>query len=188
MEPGLRDDTLSPAPPEHGGSRRVVVALAALAVIAAAATTVALVSRDGQKKGSCGPTVVEQLDSRLFHVLPDSPVPTYLTDPPTSGPHVSGLRVTGAQDRPLSGVEQVSTLELGVVIVQYGARIGRDDLARLVELAGDRVTVAPTSRDDDQVIVTGWVTKMTCRGVDRPAVDAFIARYSESSAAPGAGR
>lgn len=188
MEPGLRDDTAPPAPPARRGSRRVVVVLAAVVVIAAAATAVALVSRGGETRGSCGPTVVEQLDSRLFHLLPDSPAPTYLTDPPTSGPHVSGLRVAGAQDRPLSAVEQVSTLELGVVIVQYGARIGRDDLARLVELAGDRVTVAPTSRDDDQVFVTGWVTKMTCRGVDRPGVDAFIARYGEASAAPGAGR
>lgn len=142
---------------------------------------------DDSPKAECGPSTVEQVDSRLYHLLPTSPSPSYLTDPPTSGPHVSGLRVTGVQSRVLTGIEQVSTLELNIVIVQYGSKLAADDRAGLERLAGDEVTVAPSGVDDDRVIVTGWMTKMTCAGSNPDAVTAFIAAYRKSSIAPGPG-
>lgn len=142
---------------------------------------------DDTPSADCGPSTVEQVDSRLYHLLPSSPSPSYLTDPPTSGPHVSGLRVTGVQNRALTGIEQVSTLELNIVIVQYGSAISADDRAGLERLAGDQVTVAPSGKDDDRVIVTGWMTKMTCVGASPDAVTAFIASYRKSSTAPGPG-
>lgn len=136
---------------------------------------------------ACGPTTVEQVDPRLYHLLPNTPAPSYLTDPPTSGPHIAGLRVSGVQTKPLTGVEQVSTLELNIVIVQYGAKISAEDRTALERLAGDQLTVAPSGKDDDRVIATGWMTKMTCIGANPDAIGAFVAAYEQASTAPGPG-
>jgi len=142
---------------------------------------------DDTTAAECGPSTVEQVDPRLYHLLPDTPAPSYLTDPPTSGPHISGLRMTGVQTRTLTGIEQVSTLELNIVIVQYGSRVPAEDRSRLEALAGDDITVAPSGRDDDKVIATGWMTKMTCVGASPDAITEFVSDYRKTSAAPGPG-
>lgn len=121
--------------------------------------------------GTCGPVVTEQSDTNLGHLLPNATPPTYLTHPPTSGPHTPGAEVHGLVDRPLSEIVQVSTLETGAVIVQY-----RDpkDLPTLRSLAGRAVVVAPAPKLPARIIATAWLRKLTCRGVDRGAIERFI--------------
>ena len=49
------------------------------------------------------------------------------------------------------------------------------DRARLEELAGEMVVVAPNPDlpDDAEVVATAWVTKQTCTAFDRGALEAF---------------
>ena len=68
----------------------------------------------GEVTGSCGEPVDEQLDPAwINHIVPGTPEPTYLTDPPTSGPHFAELPQTGVLEEPLSRPSQVSVLESG---------------------------------------------------------------------------
>jgi hypothetical protein len=136
---------------------------------------------DAAGSTSCGPPVVELLNPDEGHLIAGVTPPTYLTDPPTSGPHTPGIGVAGGVvDAPLTPIEQVTTLENGIVIVQY-----RDpaDAAALERLAGDHVVVAPHPDLPSAVIATAWARKLTCRAVDMTSLRAFI----DSSASDHAG-
>jgi len=142
----------------------------AVVLVVVGATTITGCGTD-DVAARCGPAVVEQSDSNLGHLLPNATPPTYLTDPPTSGPHTPGAEVHGLVDSPLSDIVQVTTLETGAVIVQY-----RDprDLPTLRSLAGPAVVVAPAPKLPARIIATAWLRKLTCRGVDRGAIERFI--------------
>lgn len=130
---------------------------------------------DAATAANCGPIVTELLDPNEGHVLAGASVtPTYRNDPPTSGPHIGGLFVTGVQTEPIPKLTQVSTLEAGAVIIQF--RADRPDIgAALTPSAGERVVVAPSAALDAAVIATGWATSMRCDRVDMARLDDFIA-------------
>ena len=129
---------------------------------------------DGDQRGAtlCGPSVVEQLDPDGGHLIAGVTPPSYLTNPPTSGPHTPGLGVEGGiVHEPLSPIAQVTTLEDGIVIVQYRDPADAEDLE---PLAGPEVVVAPNPGLPSAVIATAWVEKLTCSGVDVESVQRFI--------------
>ena len=145
-----------------------------VAVVVGAVLAGGLVSGCGGDTGNraCGPIVIEQLDPDGGHLVAGVTPPSYLTDPPTSGPHTPGLGVEGGVlHRTLTQLEQVTTLEGGVVIVQY--RDARDATA-LERLAGPLVVVAPNPTLPQRVIATGWARKLTCRSVDRSPLRRFV--------------
>ena len=134
----------------------------------------------GRSSSACGPDVREPLDSRSTqHIFPGAPEPTYLTDPPTSGPHRVGAAPTGAVTDPIDRPLQVHMLETGTVLVQY-----RDSAlaAKLMPLAGRDVVVAPNPALPAAVIATAWTVKMTCSGVDSPALRAFAKAHAGKGA------
>jgi len=128
----------------------------------------------GTEPVQCGPTVVEQLDPSNIHMLPNAAPPTYLTDPPTSGAHVAGLRVSGLQQQPIDPVAQVSSLEVGIVIIQH-QNLDEASRSMLTGLAGDEVAVAPGRGLPARVVATGWGRKLRCNDVDLIRLRAFIA-------------
>ncbi len=138
----------------------------------------ATLSGCGQSEATCAPVVVEQLDSDNSHLLPGSMAPDYLTDPPTSGPHVGGVRVTGIRNGPIGRVEQVSSLETGVVIVQYRSPLKDEATTQLSTLPLQDVAIAPNDELPAPIVVTGWSVKMTCQGVNRAAIEQFVNTYS----------
>lgn len=145
---------------------------AALAVVSAACGTGGG-SRDDVSVG-CGPTSRERLDpSSPVHLLPGAPEPDYLSDPPTSGPHLSGRPPSGVSPEPLDRPTQVLVLEEGGVLIQHR---GLDDAgaARLAELAGDHVVVAPNPELPNPVVATAWLAKRTCDEVDLEALRQFV--------------
>lgn len=144
-------------------------ALAALTCALLAGT--GLACGDGDEAASCGPITVEPQDPNQGHLLAGAESPTFRTDPPTSGPHIAGLIVSGELDRTPTGLEQVSTLETGAVIIQYR---DPDDRGALRPLAADHVVVAPDPELDSAVIATGWVRSMRCDGVDTAALEHFV--------------
>lgn len=149
-------------------------AAATLCVICAA--TLTNCGSSSTAPGSCGPSTRESLDPRsLQHVLPSAPPPSFLTDPPTSGPHQPTPPIDGVQHRPIPAVQQVGLLEGGMVVVQYhGLRDAQ--VQQLEALAGDTVVVAPADAlpKGAEVVATAWLHKQTCSALDTQALQSFI--------------
>ncbi len=125
--------------------------------------------------GRCQPAVRERLDAASgVHLLPNAAEPTYLTDPPTSGPHLSAPRPTGLLSEPLSRPAQVNVLEGGAVLIQYRSLDPAD--RQLVDaLATDTgVVVAPNPDLASPVVATAWTWKQSCDSVDVATLQAFI--------------
>lgn len=129
---------------------------------------------DGGSEATCGPVTREQLDPNSgLHVLPDQDVPEYTSDPPTSGAHYSLPPPTGAVAEPVERPLQVTALEGGMVLVQH-RDLSDEEVAALEELGSDQVLVAPNDDLSDPVVLTAWLTKQTCSGVDLDEVETFI--------------
>jgi hypothetical protein len=129
----------------------------------------------GGAKGACEPAVREALDPNLGHVLPGAAEPTYLTDPPTSGPHAPGPAPSGVLAAPLSRPAQVGALEAGAVLVQY-----RDpgDLEALRPLATGQTVVMPNPALPARVVATAWLFKQQCSGVDLDVLRTFATDHA----------
>ena len=144
--------------------------LALLLLVAACLVPACGTDRDDTAR--CGPLTVEQIDPDEGHLIGGAAAPTFLTNPPTSGPHTPGAGVVGRQREPVPPLVQVSTLETGAVIIQYGTAV---DPAPLEPLVGDGVILAPGNRIDARAVVaTGWLRKMTCVSTDVAALRSFI--------------
>ena len=134
----------------------------------------ALVACGDGASTACGPVTREQLDPNSgLHVLPDQDLPEYTTDPPTSGAHYSLPPPTGAVEDPIDRPLQVTALEGGMVLVQYHD-LPDADVRSLEELGSDVVIVAPNDDQSDPVVLTAWITKQTCSGVDLDEIETFI--------------
>jgi hypothetical protein len=114
--------------------------------------------------------------SSLQHVLPGGRVPQYLTNPPTSGPHVPGPKLSGVRTEALDKPTQVGVLESGSVLVQY-RDLDAAAIASLSSVAGDQVVVAPNPDLPDKVVLTAWVFKRTCSSVDTAAIGEFVTAH-----------
>jgi hypothetical protein len=124
----------------------------------------------------------EPLDSRsLQHILPTTPEPTFLTNPPTSGPHRPGLHPQGVLTQPIDKGVQVSMLEGGQILIQY-KDLSTKDRAKVEALAGGPVSVAPNPELPAKVVATAWMAKVICSGVDSDALVKFAARFQGKGA------
>jgi hypothetical protein len=118
---------------------------------------------------ACGPTVRESLDPQsALHVLDAGDV-SYLTNPPTSGPHAVAAAIGGVQTEPLPAPIQVGILESGRVLIQY-----RDTIDQLDQLATDTVIVAPNASLGAPIVITAWLHKMECTTVNIEELERFI--------------
>lgn len=123
---------------------------------------------------ACGPVAPEPLDaSSALHLLPGATEPTYLSEPPTSGPHLSGRPPTGVLEQAIDRPTQVLVLEEGGVLLQH-RDLAEDDVARLRPLAGDQVVVAPNPDLPVPVVATAWLAKQRCERVDVEALRQFV--------------
>ena len=124
--------------------------------------------------GGCGSVRRERVhEGSTMHLLPGAPEPSYLTDPPTSGPHLTGRLPSGVVDEPVARPAQVALLERGDVLVQHDG-VAAADIPRLEALAGNHVVVAPHPDLPAPVVATAWTTKLECRAVDVDALQAFV--------------
>ena len=73
----------------------------------------------GSSPEACEPVRREPLDRRAVHVLPGAEEVDYITDPPTSGPHLASPSTSDLRDSPLAPAVQVGLLEEGRVVVQH---------------------------------------------------------------------
>ena len=132
----------------------------------------------------CGSVVTEAVHTdSLLHVLTPDADPGYLSDPPTSGPHLSS-GASGVVDRTLPPPERVGVLETGAVLIQY-----RPDNVSVSAIAGlattDGVVVAPNADLPSAIVATAWATKMECSTADLAALGQFIAERRGITAGHG---
>lgn len=118
----------------------------------------------------------------IQHTLDPGSV-TYLTDPPTSGPHLSGPAPSGVLTEPLIPAAQVNVLEDGGIMVQYTDAIAGSDVAPLLDRTDAPVTIAPADDLPANVVATAWTWKLTCENVDLEALVDFA--ESRGVDAPG---
>jgi len=151
----------SPRPPAG-------VAIAALGLLLAACG-------GGDDDGACGQITHEALDpAYVVHVLGTDTGVEYTSDPPTSGPHQLAPPVDGVVDEPIARPVQVGVLERGDILLQHDPDLDAEEVARLEDLAGDGVVVAPNPDLPSPVVATAWVYKRTCDSVDVEALQEFI--------------
>ena len=111
----------------------------------------------------------------VVHVLPGQGDPEYVSDPPTSGPHIAIPRGETVYHTALSKPSQVGILERGDVLVQYRPTdVDADGVATLESLAGPTVAVAPNPDLPDPVVASAWVYLRSCQRVDAAALHTFI--------------
>ncbi|HEX3424548.1 MAG TPA: DUF3105 domain-containing protein [Acidimicrobiales bacterium] len=168
-----------------GRLRSRFLALAALAT----AVTLGATTISGCGSGSaaqitvpvngCAPASLERLDPRsTIHLFPGAPEPTYLTNPPTSGPHRLGPPYTGVVTAPIPRPSQVAMLESGYVIVQSQGLPPVQE-ATLDTLAGTLVTVAPPVVPlPSPIVATAWTWKLFCGSVTPSSLSALRAFIS----------
>ncbi|PWB47781.1 MAG: hypothetical protein C3F12_03605 [Candidatus Methylomirabilota bacterium] len=92
------------------------------------------------------------------HVPLGMPHPPYNSDPPTSGPHASGLARWGVYTEPVSKELQVHNLEDGGVVIQYACQDCPDLVKQLTAIAEryDHVILAPYPDMDRKIALTAW--------------------------------
>ena len=138
----------------------------------------------GGASARCGPDAEEPLDpGSVQHLLPGAPEPAYSTDPPTSGPHLSGGAPHGARDNPVARPAQVALLEEGGVMLQY-RDLPPADVRRLRTLSQRQVVVAPNPGLTSPVIATAWRHRLACGGANGPALD-FLERFVDTHKGKG---
>jgi drug/metabolite transporter (DMT)-like permease len=164
-----------------GRRTRVPVApTAAVVLLLAMIVSSAACGGDGgdPDDAACGDVRTEALDpNSIQHVLPNAPEPSYLSDPPTSGPHQPGAPVSGVIDDQLSRPVQVGLLEAGSVLIQHRGDI---DAAAGDELAAvdPRVVIAPNTDLRSEIVATAWRHKLECSEVDVDDLRDFIETYA----------
>jgi hypothetical protein len=136
--------------------------------------TLAACGGGGSGSASCEQPIREELDpASLTHVI-DPEDARFRTDPPTSGPHVSGALPSGVLRTPIPGAVQVAILEAGNVLVQYDDSLPSTDVDALAGLATDEVVVTVNYDLPAPVVATAWTYKLTCDAVDVDALQDFI--------------
>lgn len=146
--------------------------LAALLMVAACG--------DAGDAGSCVELREPEDPASDQHVLTEGAF-EYLTDPPTSGPHVAGPTPSGALQQPVARAIQVRLLEAGGVLVQHDGSIAA---AALAELADETTVVAPAESLPAPVVATAWTWKLSCEDVDVERIAQFASERRGD--APGA--
>ena len=132
----------------------------------------------GAATSSCEPVRTEALDpDSAQHVLPNAPEPSYLSDPPTSGPHQPGPARSGVVDEPLPSPVQVGLLEAGQVLIQHAEPLDR---AQADELAAidPAVAVVPNPELRSPIVATAWRHKLECFRVELADLRNFVETYA----------
>lgn len=173
-------------PPVPAGVASVVVVVAAVLAVAGCGRDAGTTAADGgavttaataADADGCRPEVREAIDpGSSQHVVGDGTGTAYLSDPPTSGPHLAGPLLSGVVDEPLSRPRQVGHLEGGGILIQH-RDLGAAALAELQTVAGPDVAVAPNPDLPSPVVATAWLVKQACDTVDVEALGAFVAAH-----------
>ena len=157
--------------------RLVLLLVPVIAIVVGVTLVIASVRRDS---GPCTERTDPLDPGSLQHVLPGSPPPSYLTDPPTSGPHQSGRLTGGVLDEPAPGPVQVGALEAGQVLIQHRPGVA---IASLAALTTDDVVVLPNPALPAPIVATAWRHTLRCSSIDVDRIRKFAEDHARHDAA-----
>lgn len=126
----------------------------------------------GDSTGSCVEIREPEDPLSIQHMIDPSTL-TFLTDPPTSGPHLSGPAIRGLFEEPILPAAQVRLLEEGGVVVQYTSPADETVLRTLLDDNAVPMAVAPADTLPAPVVATAWTWKLTCETPDLDRIRAF---------------
>ena len=136
---------------------------------------------DGAADGSCVEIREPEDPLSIQHVI-DPEAVVFQTNPPTSGPHLSGPPLEGLFEQPITHAAQVRTLESGAIVVQYRSTVDHDELRPLLD-GSVSFALAPADALPAPVVATAWTWKLTCDGPDVSRIREFAA--ARGVVAPG---
>jgi len=152
-------------------------------LIPTVAAAVLIVGSCSSTTGSTCRELREPLDPASFLHVIDPGTAAFLTNPPTSGPHISGQTPIGVMKSAIDPAIQVSILEGGSALIQYDESLDASGVKLLEQLSTERVVVAPGVNLPTPVIATAWTWKLTCSEPDSAALLDFVEQ--RVSSAPG---
>jgi hypothetical protein len=111
-----------------------------------------------------------------FTTLNPSPPPKWNSFPPTSGRHYYVPLIFGQYTEPVPEIRAVHNLEHGAVILQYGDKVSKDDIAKITAWYREdpnAVLVAPLPKLGKKVALTAWTRWAMCAGFNEKAANQF---------------
>lgn len=112
---------------------------------------------------------------------PRTPHPPYNSNPPTSGPRLSGLAAWGFHRIPVPLELQVHNLEHGGILIQYNCPQDCPELvSRLQEFVEgrDQTLVAPYPFIESRLVLTAWGRLLALDEFDAARMEEFVQAYS----------
>lgn len=124
------------------------------------------------------------------HLEPESPIPEYNSNPPTSGPHNPSPAPCGIYREPVSDQAYLHSLEHGAVVIQYDPSLATsviEEVENAVRSNRGEIILAPRSDNPTPFTLAAWTKLLTVDELDSDLVDGFEREFGNRfSPEPGA--
>lgn len=115
-----------------------------------------------------------------YTTLTPNPKPSWNSYPPSSGRHYFQWVLWGDYTEPVRLIQEVHNLEHGGMIIQYGSKVSKDDIAKIDAFWRADPTamlVAPLPNLGDKIAMTAWTNWAECTGFNQKAFKAFQSAF-----------
>ena len=115
-----------------------------------------------------------------YDTLTPSPPPSWNSFPPTSGRHYTQWVLWGNYTEPQPLIEEVHNLEHGGVIIQYGNKVPKSEIAKINDFwqsDSNAMLVAPLPKLGDKIALTSWGQWAECTHFDQKAFAKFRSAF-----------
>ena len=198
--------TAAPATTADARRQRLILyAIAASGVVALAVVLGVLLLTRGSSAANAASAKKAMLAAGCtFNHYPQQPrnhVPLnhkyhYNSFPATSGPHYYQWVIWGIYTEPIRQIQQIHNLEHGGIVIQYGSKVPRSDVAKITSFYNsdtNAMLVAPFPKLGNKIAVEAWTYLATCTHFDDKAFTKFRdalryhgpERYPKSALQPG---
>lgn len=115
-----------------------------------------------------------------YTTLSPSPPPSWNSFPPTSGLHYGQWVLWGDYTEPQPQIKSVHNLEHGGVIIQYGDKVPKSEIAKIDafwQSDSNALLVAPLPKLGDKIALTAWTQWAECTSFDQKAFAKFRSAF-----------
>jgi hypothetical protein len=122
----------------------------------------------------------EQPRSPHYLTLNPSPAPSWNSFPPTSGRHYGQWVLWGDYTEPQPLIKSTHNLEHGGVIIQYGDKVPKSDIAKINDFwqsDPNAMLVAPLPKLGNKIALTAWTQWAECTHFNQNAFSKFRSAF-----------
>ena len=139
-----------------------------------------ILSRSGTPQGEDFSRAIPIMGAE--HILSDSALPEYNSNPPTSGPHYEQTARSGFRDEQITDQYIIHNLEHGDIWISYHPRIADEIKEELKQFAGAKVIITPRETNDTDIALAAWgrldVFNIENNALPVDRIKEFINRYT----------